>query len=86
MSVSDPGEKIEWGADSEPRKNERLPSSAITVQNVGTNYYLHVVKIQCLRRNCSDYRSLSELKVGLLGVGEMGQALARAFAGQLIKM
>ncbi len=28
MSVSDPGEKIEWGADSEPRKNERVPSSA----------------------------------------------------------
>ncbi len=27
MSVSDPGEKIEWGADSEPRKNERMPSS-----------------------------------------------------------
>ncbi len=26
MSVSDPGEKIEWGADSEPRKNERVPS------------------------------------------------------------
>jgi hypothetical protein len=29
MSVSDPGEKIEWGADSEPRKNERVPSSGI---------------------------------------------------------
>jgi hypothetical protein len=29
MSVSDPGEKIEWGADSEPRKNERVPSSDI---------------------------------------------------------
>jgi hypothetical protein len=28
MSVSDPGEKGEWGADSEPRKNERVPSSA----------------------------------------------------------
>ncbi len=28
MSVSDPEEKIEWGADSEPRKNERVPSSA----------------------------------------------------------
>jgi hypothetical protein len=27
MSVSDPGAKIEWGADSEPRKNERVPSS-----------------------------------------------------------
>jgi hypothetical protein len=27
MSVSDPGEKIERGADSEPRKNERVPSS-----------------------------------------------------------
>jgi hypothetical protein len=27
MSVSDPGEKIEWGADSEPWKNERVPSS-----------------------------------------------------------
>jgi hypothetical protein len=27
MSVSDPGEKIEWGADSELRKNERVPSS-----------------------------------------------------------
>jgi hypothetical protein len=28
MSVSDPGEKIEWGVDSELRKNERVPSSA----------------------------------------------------------
>jgi hypothetical protein len=28
MSVSDPGEKIEWGAESELRKNERVPSSA----------------------------------------------------------
>ncbi len=28
-SVSDPWEKIEWGADSEPRINERVPSSAI---------------------------------------------------------
>ncbi len=27
MSVSDPWEKIEWGADSEPRINERVPSS-----------------------------------------------------------
>ncbi len=27
MSVSDPGKKIEWGADSEHRKNERVPSS-----------------------------------------------------------
>ncbi len=27
MSVSDPEKKIEWGADSEPRKNERVPSS-----------------------------------------------------------
>ncbi len=27
-SVSDPGKKIEWGADSEPRINERVPSSA----------------------------------------------------------
>jgi hypothetical protein len=27
MSVSDPGEKIEWGADSELRQNERVPSS-----------------------------------------------------------
>jgi hypothetical protein len=27
MSVSDPEEKIEWGAESEPRKNERAPSS-----------------------------------------------------------
>jgi hypothetical protein len=27
MSVSDPGQKIEWGADSEPRKNERVPST-----------------------------------------------------------
>jgi hypothetical protein len=27
MSVSDPGAKIEWGADSEPQKNERVPSS-----------------------------------------------------------
>ncbi len=27
MSVSDPLEKIEWGADSEPRINERVPSS-----------------------------------------------------------
>ncbi len=28
MSVSDPWEKIEWGADSKPRINERVPSSA----------------------------------------------------------
>jgi hypothetical protein len=28
MSVSDPGAKIEWGADREPQKNERVPSSA----------------------------------------------------------
>jgi hypothetical protein len=27
MSVSDPEEKIEWGAESEPEKNERVPSS-----------------------------------------------------------
>jgi hypothetical protein len=27
MSVSDPEEKIEWGANSEPGKNERVPSS-----------------------------------------------------------
>ncbi len=27
MSVSNPEDKIEWGADSEPRKNERVPSS-----------------------------------------------------------
>jgi hypothetical protein len=32
MSVSDPGEKIEWGADSEPRKNERVPSSVIWIR------------------------------------------------------
>jgi hypothetical protein len=31
MSVSDPGEKIEWGADSEHRKNERVPSSVFTI-------------------------------------------------------
>ncbi len=30
MSVSDPGEKIEWAADSEPRKNERVPSSGFS--------------------------------------------------------
>jgi hypothetical protein len=29
MSVSDPGEKIEWGADSEPRKNERVPTAQL---------------------------------------------------------
>jgi hypothetical protein len=28
MSVSDPWEKIKWGADSEPLINERVPSSA----------------------------------------------------------
>ncbi len=27
MSVSDPWEKFEWGADREPWKNERVPSS-----------------------------------------------------------
>jgi hypothetical protein len=26
MSVSNPEDKIEWGGDSEPRKNERVPS------------------------------------------------------------
>ncbi len=31
MSVSDPGKKIEWGAGSEPRKNERVPSSGTVV-------------------------------------------------------
>ncbi len=30
MSVSDPGAKTEWGADSEPLKNERVPSSAVS--------------------------------------------------------
>ncbi len=34
MSVSDPGKKIEWGADSEPRKNERVPSSANNIYQV----------------------------------------------------
>jgi hypothetical protein len=34
MSVSDPGEKIEWGADSEPQKNERVPSSDLIAVNV----------------------------------------------------
>jgi hypothetical protein len=63
-----------------------LYSDTSTVKNVGTNYYLHEVNIQGLQRNCSDYRSLSELKVGLLGVGEMGQALARVFAGHFIKI
>jgi hypothetical protein len=62
-----------------------LCSDSSTVQNVVPITIVHVVKIKGLRRNCSDYRSLSELKVGLLGVGEMGQALARVFAGQLIK-
>jgi hypothetical protein len=28
MSVSEPWEKIEWGADSKPQKSERVPSSA----------------------------------------------------------
>ncbi len=28
-SVSDPGEKIEWRGDSQPQKNERVPSSVI---------------------------------------------------------
>ncbi len=32
MSVSNPGEKIEWGADSEPRKNEWMPSSDVSTQ------------------------------------------------------
>jgi hypothetical protein len=30
MSVSDPEEEIEWRADSEPWKNERVPSSDFT--------------------------------------------------------
>jgi hypothetical protein len=34
MSVSDPGEKIEWGADSEHRKNERVPSSGIQLISI----------------------------------------------------
>jgi phosphoglycerate dehydrogenase-like enzyme len=29
----------------------------------------------------SDYRSLNELTVGLLGVGEMGRAMAKVFTG-----
>jgi hypothetical protein len=38
MSVSDPGEKIEWGADSESRKNERVPSSAHSTVRKDTSY------------------------------------------------
>ncbi len=41
MSVSDPGEKIEWGADSEPRKNERVPSSAFRYGSGEQNYNDH---------------------------------------------
>jgi hypothetical protein len=37
MSVSDPAEKIEWGADCEPRKNERVPSSAIYISVSANN-------------------------------------------------
>ncbi len=37
MSVSDPVEKIEWGADSELRKNERVPSSG-TIAFLGGQY------------------------------------------------
>jgi hypothetical protein len=33
MSVSDPEKKIEWGADSEPQKNERVPSSVFYHSN-----------------------------------------------------
>ena len=37
MSVSDPGKKIEWGADSEPRKNARVPSSGVLQCEIKTN-------------------------------------------------
>jgi hypothetical protein len=48
MSVSDPGEKIEWGADSEPRKNERVPSSGnrCPFTTVFTSLYSRVGKMQ----------------------------------------
>ncbi len=36
MSVSDPWEKIEWGADSEPQINERVPSSE---DMISADYY-----------------------------------------------
>jgi hypothetical protein len=50
MSVSDPWEKIEWGADSEPRKNERVPSSGdSSVVDPGSGDFLTPgTGIQCL--------------------------------------
>jgi hypothetical protein len=50
MSVSDPEEKIEWGADSEPRKNERVPSS---VQNTVHITYSEQVKQHIIWENHS---------------------------------
>ena len=42
MSVSDPVEKIESGADSEPWKNERVPSSGVTrVDKIGSNFEMY---------------------------------------------
>jgi hypothetical protein len=35
MIVSDPGEKIEWGAEIKPRKNERVPSSECICLSAG---------------------------------------------------
>jgi hypothetical protein len=52
MSVSNPEEKIEWGADSEHGKNERVPSSAILlwVKNRLIDIYFYCEKSKDQRR------------------------------------
>jgi hypothetical protein len=43
MSVSDTEEKIEWGAESEPGKYERVPSSgALYCLSLSVSFYLPV--------------------------------------------
>ncbi len=48
MSVSDPGEKIEWGADSEPRKNERVPSSENNIGQMSCKFGEIIKKLQAV--------------------------------------
>jgi hypothetical protein len=59
MSVSDPGEKIEWGADSEPRKNERVPSSDFyTIKSPWVGDFGTVIKRLKIVLFCDDFEVL----------------------------
>jgi hypothetical protein len=56
MSVSDPGEKIEWGADSQPRKNERMPSSVYTtVQGASSSHVPNLLFICILNETAGGW-------------------------------